>query len=142
MKTEIWVGCDHAGFSLKKHLLEKFKQFTWHDLGANSEVSVDYPDYAGKVALALKDNPNGLGLLICGSAQGMAIKANRSPWIRAAICWNEEIAKRARTHNNANVLCLAARHVDIETNERILSTFVATSFEGGRHQGRVDKLKG
>lgn len=139
-KIGIWTGCDHAGFPLKKHLMEQFPQYQWHDQGTFDEASVDYPDFAEKVALSLKTRPNDFGLLICGSGQGMAIKANRYPWVRAAICWNEEVARLARAHNNANVLCLAGRLVDSNTNERILKSFLNSSFEGGRHLRRVEKL--
>jgi ribose 5-phosphate isomerase B len=140
-KVKVWVGCDHAGFDLKQQLMQKFNEIDWSDVGTDrSDVSVDYPDFATKVALAIKDHPDDFGLLICGSGQGMVIKANRSPWVRAALCWSEEAAKLSRAHNNANVLCLAARLVDATTNEKILSTFVTVSFEGGRHQTRVNKL--
>lgn len=140
---KIWVGADHAGFKLKQDLIKKFPQFEWQDLGTFSEESVDYPDYAAKVCEALKpeiSNPGTFGLLICGSGEGMVIKANRYPWIRAALCWNEELARLSRAHNNANVLCLAARHVDPVINEKILEMFMSSPFEGGRHQRRVEKL--
>lgn len=142
-KVKIWVGCDHAGFTLKQDLIKKFPQFEWYDQGSFSEESVDYPDFAEKVANALKaesKNETSFGLLICGSGEGMVIKANRYPWIRAALCWNEEVARLSRAHNNANVLCLASRQVDAAINEKILSTFMSSPFEGGRHQRRVDKL--
>lgn len=140
MKTSLWTACDHAGFALKTRLMRRFPDFEWHDLGAFTEESVDYPDFAEKLVAELKNHPGDLGVLICGSGQGMAIKANRHPWIRAALCWNEEVARLARSHNNANVLCLAGRLIDGELNEKILTAFVSTPFEGGRHQRRVDKL--
>ena len=142
-KVKIWVGADHAGFKLKQDLIKKFPQFEWQDQGTFNEESVDYPDFATKVCEALKPelaNANTFGLLICGSGQGMVMKANRYPWIRAALCWNEELARLSRAHNNANVLCLAARHVDQTQNEKILETFMSSPFEGGRHQRRVEKL--
>lgn len=141
-KIKIWTGCDHAGLSLKRQLIRKFPQYEWHDEGTRTEDSVDYPDYAAKVAEALKDKTDAIGLLICGSGEGMVMKANRYPWIRAALCWTTEVAKLTRAHNDANVLCLAARLVDPLDNEKILSAFIETPFEGGRHQRRVDKLKG
>src|SRR5947209_4993200 len=117
-KTTIWVGSDHAGFPLKKSLMEKFAEINWHDQGTFNEESVDYPDFASKVATELKDHPDRVGLLICGSGQGMAMRANRFPWIRAALCWSEQVAKLARQHNDANVLCLSGRLVDQATNEK------------------------
>lgn len=140
MKSIIWTASDHAGFELKNHLKQRFSDYEWQDLGAFNEESVDYPDYAEKLASELKSRPSERGLLICGSGQGMAIKANRHSWIRAAVCWNEEVARLARAHNNANVLCLASRLVSREVNERILTAFMSAPFEGGRHQRRVDKL--
>src|SRR4051794_28575223 len=107
-KVTLWVGCDHAGFALKKALMEKFPQYEWHDEGTFNEDSVDYPDFAEKVALAMKSrvsDASAFGLLICGSGEGMAIKANRYSWVRAALCWSEEVAELSRAHNNANVLC-------------------------------------
>lgn len=142
-EIKLWVGCDHAGFTLKQDLMRKFPQFEWHDQGTFNEDSVDYPDFAQKVVDALKSETqreNTFGVLICGSGQGMVMKANRSPWIRAALCWNEEVARLARAHNNANVLCLASRLIDTAINEKILAAFVSSPFEGGRHQRRVDKI--
>jgi ribose 5-phosphate isomerase B len=139
-RLKIWVGCDHAGYPLKKQLMEKFTDVEWHDQGTFSEESVDYPDYAAKVAEAMQGDEKAKGLLICGSAQGVAMKANRYAWIRAAVCWSEEVAKLSRQHNDANVCCLAARLLDALTNEKIFKTFITTEFEGGRHQKRVAKL--
>lgn len=142
-KIKLWIGCDHAGFKLKQDLMRKFPQFEWHDQGTVSEESVDYPDFAAKVCEALKNETSELGsfgVLICGSGEGMVIKANRYPWIRAALCWTEELARLSRAHNNANVICLASRHVEPALNEKILEAFVTTPFEGGRHQRRVEKL--
>jgi ribose 5-phosphate isomerase B len=148
-KKTIVIACDHAGLPLKKHLMAKFPQINWVDLGTNDETSVDYPDYADKVSKAISEKgtpaPGSadftpLGVLICGSGQGMAIKANRNPNIRAALCWTPEIAQLARAHNNANVLCLGARVMDHAVCEKIFETFISTPFEGGRHAGRVQKL--
>jgi ribose 5-phosphate isomerase B len=142
-KTQLWIGSDHAGFSLKQRLIQSHPEFEWHDVGTTSEESVDYPDFAAKVATALKpeiQKANVFGILICGSGEGMVMKANRYPWIRAALCWNEEVARLTRAHNNANVLCLAARLIDPVINEKILLTFLSSPFEGGRHQRRVDKM--
>lgn len=139
-KPTIFIGSDHAGFELKAHLMHRFPEYEWHDEGTFSEESVDYPDFAEKVAVRMKENPQSFGVLICGSGEGMAIKANRYVWIRAALCWSEEVAQLSRRHNNANVLCLAARLVERSLNEKIFSAFFAASFEGGRHQRRVAKL--
>jgi len=147
-KTQLWIGSDHAGFSLKQRLIQAHPEFEWHDEGTFGEESVDYPDFAAKVATALKEqlppkngtSGNAFGVLICGSGEGMVMKANRYPWIRAALCWTEEVARLTRAHNDANVLCLAARLVDPAINEKILLTFAASPFEGGRHQRRVDKM--
>jgi ribose 5-phosphate isomerase B len=139
---KIFVGCDHAGISLKKPLMELFPQLPWEDCGTFSDASVDYPDFAETVVQKLKDYPGGdaVGVLICGSGQGMAISANRHKHIRAALCWNVEIARLSRAHNNANVLCLGARSTDPRTAQEILKIFLNTSFEGGRHEKRVAKF--
>lgn len=137
----IFIACDHAGFELKEHLIGKFPFLPWRDLGTMSKESVDYPDYAEKLCLELKPHlKDSIGVLICGSGQGVAIRANRFNFIRAAICWNEEVSKGSREHNDANVLCMAARYTTTETAEQILKMFLKTPFEGGRHQRRVDKL--
>lgn len=145
--SHLLIASDHAGFELKTHLRVAFPQYAWKDLGPSSADSVDYPDFAKKLGEELLKN-KGLsekdqapfGVLICGSGQGMAIRANRFSHVRAALCWNEEIAKLARQHNDANVLCLPGRFVDPKLAERILFAFLNTPFEGGRHQRRVDKL--
>lgn len=139
---KIFIGCDHAGLSLKKPLMDFFPQLPWDDCGTHSEASVDYPDFAEIVAQKMKDfSPHDvLGVLICGSGQGMAISANRYKHIRAALCWNVEIARLARAHNNANVLCLGARSTDPRTAQEILKVFLNTPFEGGRHEKRVAKF--
>ena len=109
------------------------------DLGTHTDQSVDYPDYANLLCDEVLKN-KGLGILICGSGQGMAIRANKFKKIRAALCWSPEIAKLSREHNDANVLCLSGRHIAIETNFNIVETFLNTSFLGGRHLQRVEKL--
>lgn len=127
---------------MKQHLLSRFPNLPWEDLGPFSADSVDYPDFAAKLCRALEPKlPDSVGVLVCGSGQGMAIRANRFPFIRAALCWNEDIAKLSRQHNDANVLCLAGRYIAMDLSEKILDTFLTTPFEGGRHQRRVDKLK-
>ena len=137
----IFIGSDHAGLEMKRHLIGRFPFIPWKDLGPFSADSVDYPDFAAKVGEEMKSRlEDSMGVLICGSGQGMAMRANRFPWIRAALCWSPEIAELSRQHNDANVLCLAGRHTAFSTAEKILNLFLHTSFEGGRHQRRVDKL--
>jgi ribose 5-phosphate isomerase B len=137
----IFIASDHAGLDMKNHLIGKFPFLPWKDLGTGSSTSVDYPDFAAKLCEELKGHlKDSCGILVCGSGQGMAIKANRYPFIRAALCWSEEVATLSRLHNDANVLCLGGRLTPLPGSEEILSAFLETAFEGGRHQGRVDKL--
>jgi ribose 5-phosphate isomerase B len=137
----IYIASDHAGLEMKTHLIGRLPFLPWKDLGTGNSESVDYPDYAKKLCREMEHNlKSSAGILVCGSGQGMAIQANRFPFIRAALCWSEEVAKLARQHNNANVLCLGGRLISFPIAERIAETFLKTPFEGGRHQGRVDKL--
>lgn len=137
----IFIASDHAGFEMKRQLIGRFPFLPWKDLGTMNTERVDYPDYAAKLCQALEPEVSqSRGVLICGSGQGMAMRANRFPFIRAALCWSEEVAKLAREHNDANVLCLAGRLTTFPIAELILKTFLSTAFEGGRHQQRVDKL--
>ncbi|MBL7855089.1 MAG: ribose 5-phosphate isomerase B [Cyclobacteriaceae bacterium] len=142
VKPTVALGADHAGYALKEVLRKKLEQYGYHlrDFGTNNGDSVDYPDFARPVAVAVEKGEFDLGLLICGSANGVAMTANKRPGIRAAICWTEELGALAREHNNANVLCLPARFIDETLAEKILIKFLTTSFEGGRHQRRVDKI--
>lgn len=142
MMEKIAIGADHAGFEYKE-LLKKWLEkngYVLKDFGAHSSDSADYPDFAHPVANAVEKNEFELGLLICGSANGVAITANKHQGVRAAICWNEELAALARQHNNANVLCLPSRYITIELAEKILDRFLHSSFEGGRHERRVGKI--
>ncbi|NOS90966.1 MAG: ribose 5-phosphate isomerase B [Cyclobacteriaceae bacterium] len=143
MSTEkIAIGADHAGFEYKE-LLKKWLEkngYSVKDFGTYSSDSADYPDFAHPVASGVEKKEFDLGVLICGSANGVAMTANKHQGIRAAICWKEELAELARTHNNANVLCIPARHVSIELAEKILDKFLHSAFEGGRHAKRVDKI--
>lgn len=139
---KIAIGADHAGFEFKELLktwLEK-NGYTAKDFGTYNLESADYPDFAHPVADAVEKNQFDLGVLLCGSANGVAITANKHQGIRAALCWTEEVAELARQHNNANVVCIPARFVSYEVAEKILDRFLNTSFEGGRHQRRVDKI--
>ncbi len=135
------IGSDHAGFEykekLKKHLGE---QYDVKDFGTYSEASADYPDFAHPVSAAVENKEFDLGILVCGSANGVAITANKHQGIRAAICWNEDLALLARRHNDANVLCIPARFIDFKLTEKIVEKFIETEFEGGRHSTRVNKI--
>ena len=137
----IYIASDHAGLEMKRHLIGRFPFLPWKDLGPMNGDRVDYPDFAEKLCLSLKPEvAESCGILVCGSGQGMAMRANRFPFVRAALCWSEEVAELARQHNDANVLCLAGRLTAFPIAELILKKFMSTEFEGGRHQGRVDKL--
>lgn len=138
----IVVGADHAGFAYKEQIIAylQAKGYTVKDLGTYSPESTDYPDFAHPVATAVENGEAAFGVLICGSANGVAITANKHQGVRAAICWLPEIAALARQHNNANVLCLPARFVSISEAQEMVNTFSATAFEGGRHQNRVQKI--
>ena len=139
----IAVGSDHAGFELKNdllvHLLDNGYALT--DMGPDSADSVDYPDYAHKVAASVADGENTLGILICGSGNGVCITANKHQGVRAALAWAPELASLARQHNNANVLCLPARFVSKETAFEIVDAYLNAQFEGGRHENRVNKIE-
>jgi len=142
MKFKLAIGADHAGFSLKeklkKYLLEK--GFEVLDFGTDSEASTDYPDYAHPVANAVEKKEVDFGLLMCGSANGVSMTANKHAGIRAALCWKEEIAKLARQHNDANILTLPARFIEEDKAKKCVDVFLSTPFEGGRHEGRVKKI--
>jgi ribose 5-phosphate isomerase B len=139
---KIALAADHAGFEekekVKKTLDELGVEYT--DMGTHSPESVDYPDYARKVGEAVARGEYDQGLLVCGSGTGMAIAANKVPGIRAAVAWNEEIARLARQHNDANVLSLAARYTTDEENQKIVKAWFSAAFEGGRHERRVEKI--
>ncbi|HEY8404700.1 MAG TPA: ribose 5-phosphate isomerase B [Flavobacteriales bacterium] len=137
----IHIGADHAGFELKTKVIEKLKAEGYEvvDHGTHSLDSVDYPDYAHPTAAAV-EKEKGQGILICGSANGVAITANKHQGIRAAICWSVEISKLARQHNDANILCIPARFVSEQEAMNIVDAFFTTDFEGGRHLNRVNKI--
>lgn len=136
------IGSDHAGFRLKKKLIDFFssKGTELTDFGTNSEESADYPDFAHPVANAVEKGEVDFGILICGSGNGISMAANKHSGIRCAICWNEEIARLARKHNNANILALPARFLKEGEAEKIAYAFFNEPFEGGRHQKRVEKI--
>ena len=142
LSKPIAIGSDHAGFELKMELVRWLNKNEYQliDVGVYENKSVDYPDYAHPVATAVEEGEAEFGILLCGSANGVCMTANKHKDIRAAICWEPEIARLARLHNNANILCLPARFVSEEEGLEILKTFMVTAFEGGRHQGRIDKI--
>ncbi|TCJ13538.1 ribose 5-phosphate isomerase B [Flaviaesturariibacter flavus] len=136
------IGSDHAGFEYKQALIPWLQErgLQVKDYGTYSTESVDYPDFAHPVAGAVETGEAALGILICGSANGVAITANKHRGVRAAIAWEDAIASLARQHNNANVLCIPARFVTLDTAKSMTGLFLETPFEGGRHQNRVDKI--
>lgn len=142
LKKPIAIGADHAGFEYKALIIDllKRKGFSLNDLGTYSKDSVDYPDFAHPVANAVEKKEASVGILICGSANGVAITANKHQGIRAAICWSREIAKLSRQHNNANIICIPARFVSTSDAEEMVVLFMETQFEGGRHLNRVEKM--
>lgn len=142
LPAKITIGSDHAGYEYKeaiKAYLDK-NDINIIDVGTHNLDSCDYPDYAHAVAHEIENGNVMFGILICGSANGVAIAANKHQQIRAALCWQNEIAKLARQHNNANVICLPARFVTIDEALEMVHTFLTTDFEGGRHQKRVEKI--
>ncbi|WP_207429477.1 ribose 5-phosphate isomerase B [Pedobacter sp. SYSU D00535] len=138
--VSIAIGSDHAGFEYKEMLKDFLKDFELKDFGAYSAESADYPDFAHPVSNAVEQGEFTLGILVCGSANGVAITANKHQGIRAAICWTEELAALARQHNNANVLCVPARFISQDEAKAITQKFIDTEFEGGRHATRVNKI--
>lgn len=142
LSKPIAIGSDHAGFDYKEELISflEGKGLPFEDFGTHSRDSVDYPDFAHPVANAVESANYSFGILLCGSANGVAITANKHQGIRAAICWGEELAKLAREHNDANIICIPARFVREGDAEKMVNIFMSTHFEGGRHSRRVDKI--
>jgi len=138
----IAIGSDHAGYELKAFLQKTLSgsDIEFKDFGTHSSNSVDYPDFAHPVSDAVEQKQVDLGIVICGSANGVAMAANKHAGIRCALCWNDEVAALARQHNNANVIALPARFVSEEEALSMVKIFIKTPFEGGRHQGRVEKI--
>lgn len=136
------IGADHAGFSLKQFLINYLQEkgYEVKDHGCFSEDSIDYPDFGHPVAEMVESNPGMLGILICGSGNGINMTANKHRGIRSALCWKKEIAELARQHNDANIIALPARFVSKEEAVEMVEAFLNTPFEGGRHQKRVDKI--
>lgn len=141
-KQTIVIGADHAGYAYKQKVIELLttKGYLIEDKGTDSTASVDYPDFIHPVAQAIEREEASLGVIICGSGNGVAMTANKHQEIRAAICWNTELAALARQHNDANVLSIPARFVSEELALEMVTTFLETTFEGGRHARRVGKI--
>ena len=143
LSKPIAIGSDHAGFDYKEDLISflEGKGLAFNDFGTHSKDSVDYPDYAHPVASAVENGEAAFGILLCGSANGVAITANKHQDVRAAICWGEELAQLAREHNDANIICIPARFVREGDAEKMVGIFMTTDFEGGRHLRRVEKMR-
>lgn len=141
MQTII-IGSDHAGYQLKQEMKDYLGQkgFEVKDVGAWSEESSDYPDFGHALAAEVEKSAGLQGISICGSGNGINMSANKHQGIRAALCWNAEIARLARSHNDANICSLPARFVSTVEAKQIVDAFLSTAFEGGRHQRRVDKI--
>ena len=139
---KIFISSDHAGYNLKEQIKERFKnKYTFQDMGThNSKISVDYPDYAHKVAKKVKLNKRNVGILVCGSGTGMNIAANKHKNIRAAQCFNLKSTKLSRLHNDANIITLGSRLITKKNALKFVSVFLNTKFDGGRHLRRVKKI--
>lgn len=139
----IALGCDHRGFKLKQAVMEFLQQsgYSYHDFGCYSTESVDYPDFAQKVGNAVASGEFDRGILICDTGIGMCIAANKIKGIRAALCHDTFTAKRARLHNDANILCLRGENIEVNEAREIVKTYLSTTFEGGRHIPRLNKIK-
>ena len=142
MKRVIPIGADHAGFQLKAAVIQHLEAAGYEvkDFGCYSEESIDYPDFGHPVAQMVEENEGMLGILICGSGNGINMTANKHQGIRAALCWKKEIAQLAREHNDANILTLPARFITEEEAKEMLDIFFTTAFEGGRHLNRINKI--
>lgn len=142
MYRPIAIASDHAGVELKRSLVAYLRELNYvpEDLGTHDAASVDYPDYAAKMAAWLRENSDAAGILLCGSGIGISIAANRHPHVRAALCSETLSAELARRHNDANVLCLGARLIGADMAKECVHHFLTTAFEGGRHAERVKKL--
>ncbi|HEV2707613.1 MAG TPA: ribose 5-phosphate isomerase B [Pyrinomonadaceae bacterium] len=138
----IAIGCDHAGYESKEQAKREIEALglSVRDMGTNSAESVDYPDFGAAVGRAVAAGEVDVGVVICGSGIGISMAANKVPGVRAALCWNEETARLARQHNDANILCLGARFIAPDLAARMIRAFLETEFDGGRHQQRVEKL--
>ena len=138
---KILIGNDHAGYTLKLSIIKNLEdKYEFFDKGSYSDESVDYPDYASIIAKEIQSEKGDLGIIICGTGNGVCMTANKFKGIRAVICWNEEIAKLAKQHNNANIICLPSRFIKVEEAIKIIESFILEKFEGGRHERRIKKI--
>ena len=139
---KVSIGCDHAGYEYKLYLIKKLRKSGMEviDRGTYGVDSVDYPDFAHPVAEDVSKGDVGFGILICGTGNGVCMTANKHEGVRAGLCWEVEVAKLIRMHNNANVLCIPARFVSKIMAGKLLDAFISTDFEGGRHQNRINKI--
>ena len=142
MKNKIPIGSDHAGFEMKQVVINYLKEkgYEIQDFGTYSDESTDYPEYGHKVAAEVENDEQLLGIIICGSGNGINMTANKHQGVRSALCWTAEIAELARQHNNANILALPARFISEAEGKAIVDAFLNTEFEGGRHARRVGKI--
>ena len=139
--NKIFISSDHAGFNLKKNIIQKFSQkHKIVDLGPSSNKSVDYPDYARKLSKKVSSNSRNFGILVCGTGTGMSMCANKNKKIRAALCYSVKNTKLSRLHNNANIITLGARLINKNKAFNLIRVFLNTKFEGGRHLRRVKKI--
>lgn len=143
MKNKIAIASDHAGFELKEIIKTHLNVlgYEFEDYGTYNDTCVDYPDMIHPIASDINKNKFETGIIICGSGNGVAMTANKYPNVRAAICWTTDVAKFARLHNDANIVSLPARFIDAGTAKEIVTVFLNTAFEGGRHLTRVNKIK-
>ncbi|MDA0194255.1 MAG: ribose 5-phosphate isomerase B [Bacteroidetes bacterium] len=139
---KVAIGGDHAGFQSKQNLIDHLKtqEIEVFDFGTYSEVSTDYADYAHPLSSAVEKGEYEIGILVCGSGNGVCMTANKHQGIRAALSWTEELATLARQHNNANIICIPARFVSDDLAKKMVDIFLSTGFEGGRHERRVNKI--
>lgn len=137
---KIGISSDHGGFKLKEAIKQRFDTIQFDDVGTHNEESCDYPDYIAALCRKIQSSDLEVGIIICGTGIGASIVANKMKGIRAALCCNEFMAEMSKRHNNANVLALGARVIGEELAFKIIERWLATSFEGGRHQRRIDKI--
>jgi len=140
MNDTLIIASDHAGYDLKKLILELMGRGLFKDLGTNSSESVDYPDFAKRVVQEIINDPSKKGILICGSGIGMSISANRYKGIRASLCYTPDMAELSRKHNDANILVLPGRFMDVNIAKLCIDNFLNTKFEGERHKNRIEKI--
>lgn len=141
MKVKVSIGNDHAGTDLKNRIVKEYAEtYEFVNHGTDGSESVDYPDYVHPVAKDVESADSAFGILICGSANGVCMTANKHQGIRAGLAWNKEVATLIKQHNNANIICIPARFLSEEEALEVLQTYIDQEYEGGRHQRRVDKI--